>query len=779
MVFGKRCFALLGNISLFVVCGLSSPSMLQAQGVGTSNFQCNEDVSATARIAAPNSGIVGQSVNFTASATIDSNRTIVSYLWDFGEGPTRLGPKVSHVFTTVGTQKVTLAITDNCGKIVSTTVTIPIATVFPITTASPIPPLPPPTHSCDIAVDFYVPDLVLVNQVFTLFLRTSVIAPGTAVITSYEVNFGDGTPLEKANNTPIPSSGFTHTYSQIGSYKIKGKISGYVRGGAITCTTTPPPTFYPMDRTISVGQTVPVGQGCDVTTGPSIGMNPANGRVEFGQPFTFTAVGGSQGSEWRAIEYHWTIDRQQTDGSYAQVSEYYGSSLTQTYVPAGLSNEEYYDDFVAHYRVNLDSRCSERQGGVGVRQFPTLTRSFTVEHYLHERSSVPIGYGPYATDGFGYNLVLSEFVDSGNGRLRRVAWSTEHYRDGGHDAVIVTNVDDPDHLQLYGGGRRRIKLRLGTSDSAEIMVKGEIGIAASDKFVAIRAAATIGNNVTINSGTYILDAQKPEPDPSDSEAIIPIGFIEQRSSSGPYIDRARNILFLAESGFSRVSAFDLSALANHSVQGSPSYSPPLLVQAQNLGTMKSSFVIRDLLYVGGSPAGQVNGLPVSKKGFLVFRLKDNNGDGKIDAFELIPQLDESGGISAVVPFRIDGGGSAGAFSFAYDQAREILAVTSEFSGSQWATLYDVRIPEHPVQLMDRLKEESLFRGVAIVHDYLYSCDGANIVKYGPINAAIVKRQDIILAQSGGCQSIVADSRGLMFSANHDSLAVAIDPDMRP
>lgn len=55
------------------------------------------------------------SVHVDGSASNDPDGTIVSYLWDFGDGSTATGSSADHTYTTPGTYRVTLVVTDNKG----------------------------------------------------------------------------------------------------------------------------------------------------------------------------------------------------------------------------------------------------------------------------------------------------------------------------------------------------------------------------------------------------------------------------------------------------------------------------------------------------------------------------------------------------------------------------------------------------------------------------------------------------------------------------------------
>ena len=69
----------------------------------------------------------GTTVFFDAAASsVGGGRTIVSYVWTFGDGGTASGVSVSHAFATTGSYTVTLTVTDNTGRrgVRSATVTV-------------------------------------------------------------------------------------------------------------------------------------------------------------------------------------------------------------------------------------------------------------------------------------------------------------------------------------------------------------------------------------------------------------------------------------------------------------------------------------------------------------------------------------------------------------------------------------------------------------------------------------------------------------------------------
>jgi len=64
----------------------------------------------------PQTPQVLQAVNFDGSlSTPGTNRTIVRYNWDFGDGEAKTGVKTTHDYTVSGVYLVTLVVTDDSG----------------------------------------------------------------------------------------------------------------------------------------------------------------------------------------------------------------------------------------------------------------------------------------------------------------------------------------------------------------------------------------------------------------------------------------------------------------------------------------------------------------------------------------------------------------------------------------------------------------------------------------------------------------------------------------
>jgi len=67
--------------------------------------------------------LIGEVIGFDASGSYDSDGSIISYLWDFGDGTTAVGVKVNHAYEDDGVYNVTLTVVDNDGASASVSAT--------------------------------------------------------------------------------------------------------------------------------------------------------------------------------------------------------------------------------------------------------------------------------------------------------------------------------------------------------------------------------------------------------------------------------------------------------------------------------------------------------------------------------------------------------------------------------------------------------------------------------------------------------------------------------
>jgi parallel beta-helix repeat protein len=141
----------------------------------------------------PLNPLVGVTVTFDATSSYDLDGTIASYKWNFGDGTTATGRKVTHKYVQDGSYTIKLTVTDDNGNINSKTKTVTVLNRPPV------------------ACFTYTPLNPLVGQKVTFDASSSYDPYGKIV--SYKWNFGDGyTGTGKI---------VTHTYSKAGQFTVK------------------------------------------------------------------------------------------------------------------------------------------------------------------------------------------------------------------------------------------------------------------------------------------------------------------------------------------------------------------------------------------------------------------------------------------------------------------------------------------------------------------------------------------------------------------------------
>jgi PKD repeat protein len=150
--------------------------------------------------------VTNLSASFDGTASSDSDGTIASYAWDFGDGATGTGATATHTYAAAGTFTVTLTVTDDKGATNSVS--------HQVTTT--VPPNQLPTASFTASVS---------NLQVSVDGSASSDPDGT--IASYAWDFGDGSTGTGATAT--------HTYAAAGSYTITLTVTDN-RGGTGTAT---------------------------------------------------------------------------------------------------------------------------------------------------------------------------------------------------------------------------------------------------------------------------------------------------------------------------------------------------------------------------------------------------------------------------------------------------------------------------------------------------------------------------------------------------------------
>lgn len=156
--------------------------------------------------------------NVDGTGSNDPDGTIVSYLWDFGDGVSASTATAQHVYTVDGTYDITLTVTDDAGAVASTTQTV--------TVAGPVTNLPP-TASFTVAC----------RDLACTFDGTASSDPDGTVV-GYSWDLGDGAAVMGATAT--------HTYAAAGTYNVTLTVTddGGLTGSStqtVTVNTAPGP----------------------------------------------------------------------------------------------------------------------------------------------------------------------------------------------------------------------------------------------------------------------------------------------------------------------------------------------------------------------------------------------------------------------------------------------------------------------------------------------------------------------------------------------------------
>jgi PKD repeat protein len=190
--------------------------------------------------------------------------TILSYSWNFGDGGTATGMRVSHTFSKQQTYVVTLTIVNDLGLQASTTQYIAVGQGVKPTPAfiySPTSPAP--------------------NQQITFDANKSEPGPGHSIV-RFVWSFGDGSGIV---DTTSPFT--THTFTTTGGYIVSLTVSDEAGQSA---TTT---------QTVNVGSALPTA---------SFVFSPTTLTVATIQPVNFDASASKAAPGQTIVEYQWNFN---------------------------------------------------------------------------------------------------------------------------------------------------------------------------------------------------------------------------------------------------------------------------------------------------------------------------------------------------------------------------------------------------------------------------------------------------------------------------------------
>jgi len=326
----------------------------------------------------PMNPIAGSWVNFDASSSTDSDGTVVSYAWTFGDGTSDSGTSVWHRFTQNGTFLVTLTVTDDDGasSSISQSVTVSSTNVAPQAAFSYSPIAPaigewirfdgtassdsdgvisaytwtfsdgtsPATGSSTVYHQFAAAGSYLVTLTVTD-------DDGATDSTYQTVVIGTPTQAPIASFTYFPASpivGETVTLNAQGSYDPDGTIVSYrwdLNGDGVVDATTSSPlgtVTYQNAGVVTVTLTVVDDDGLTGSTSLPIVVSTSGGGSTSGEPAMGTTAGIYV---WGTTEWHITVNASagwasarayrielRTDGTFQNV----GQEASSTVTPLGL-----------------------------------------------------------------------------------------------------------------------------------------------------------------------------------------------------------------------------------------------------------------------------------------------------------------------------------------------------------------------------------------------------------------------------------------------------------
>jgi len=391
------------------------------------------------------------SISFTSTAS-DSDGTIASYAWTFGDGGTSVEANPSYTYTTIGSYVVTLIITDNGGA--TTTQTISIT----VTKTNVLPSLTITSSKSSVAT----------NESIT-FTSTATDSDGT--IASYAWTFGDGGTSVEAN----PS----HTYTTIGSYVATcivtdsdgastTKTVAITVSKANTAPTSTDLSTTTVTQTESVTLTISATDSDNDTLTYTIVTQPTLGTVSLsGSSATYTAGSTSSGSDSFTFKVY--------DGTeYSNISTVYLNVKEKTTPLVSTKTTMYF---------NADSSTSDKtlevSGGIAPYTWSASVGSF--EYISSNKDKVT--YVPHSTIKTDDTITVKDSAST-----QQSLTITAKYI----SAMELT----PDTRNIVKNEKTTFTIVGGTAPFTAVVTSGEADISISETSVNV-TASKINSTVVI------------------------------------------------------------------------------------------------------------------------------------------------------------------------------------------------------------------------------------------------------------------------------------------
>ncbi|MCW2524725.1 MAG: domain containing protein, partial [Frankiales bacterium] len=179
--------------------------------------------------------VTNLSASFDGTASTDSDGSIASYAWDFGDGQTGTGPAPTHTYAAAGPYSVSLVVTDNS------------AAPSPAVTHTVTTTEPPPVNVAPTAA------FTSVTSNLSVSFDASASTDSDGSVVGYAWDFGDG-----STGTGVTA---THVYAAAGSYSVSLIVTdnSAASSAAVTHSVAPtaPPNVAPIAAfTVSVANLV-------------------------------------------------------------------------------------------------------------------------------------------------------------------------------------------------------------------------------------------------------------------------------------------------------------------------------------------------------------------------------------------------------------------------------------------------------------------------------------------------------------------------------------------